>query len=1189
VTDFAGRVSSRTPEDVLLALSQTISDRYTGVEALGLAAPIGHIPRVAMADLARLPAPPGPAGLSEDERRQALVNLWLREAVRAGMLKLPQTPPEWLDSREGGRVRRGKGSFSEPLKAILGSSFYNANLTRTGGRARPWLAWLEQHMGQDATANGFFLRPNVVKLDLSGGLGWRRCGVCTTVQPVSPLAQTCVSCGGSSLAPLEACREVVEARTDYFRRSYDRALNEPSYAPHPFVAEEHTAQLNQAMEGEIFSRTERYELRFQDVDVMEEKKRQGPIDVLSCTTTMEVGIDIGSLTGVALRNVPPGRANYQQRAGRAGRRGSSLATVITFAGADSHDQRFFNDPAGMVSGPVRDPTLNLRNREIVRRHIFALLLGLFQLERISDDHGDAEGASNLFMSLGSLESFRRGAGEFSYRGLERWLGERRVALRAAIIDVLPDEMLDTIDGDPGEVLARELLEELTRAGAGPVDGEGAVKEPEPAASVQEEQSGWLPDDDAVLDDLQGRQEQATDVERGDTGTSEEEPLSEDLLLDRLFAKAVLPRYAFPTDVVSFHVFDDEASTPFAVRLRYGPQQGLTAALSQYAPGREVWVDGRRWYSMAIWEPSPGGRDRWRAYRRQQLYFECRSCGFALLESPSGEWHVGVTRDCPACARPAGMGPALRWFTPPGFAHPIDIKERLPDGSAPPSTRPTRAKLRAPSISSGAPVLDQRSPNGVSGVTVWVSKEDLLVTNVGNAGQCGKEGFLYCLHCGRAEPNGWSDGLLQSGQPHPKPAPRWRPSDPTTCNGRVLPVTLGHVFRTDISLFRFTLGDGVRLDPSQDTAKIAMRTLAEAMALAAADLLQLDPGELAGEWRAAQTEAGKDGREVEVYLYDQVPGGAGYARMAALEQDPTLLEHTLTLLTECLPKDCDTSCYQCLRSYNNRWMHGDLDRHLAAALLRHCIEGKRPALDREGVAQRLHLVASHLRDDDVDVEQREDHLLLPKHAGRQVYVAHPLLPRAPFTLAEPSGDFVVLNQLQVDRALPSACLLALHGDSDRPEDPFAGLTRADEGVPVYRLSDLAGGWQRGPAPVAWTSVPGAPEGAFVVRLESDAMELERYKDRPLRRGTWLLCERHSGEENLDRRGLEALPMRIFLKRGGAFQATKEPWTVGRGRFIQLAGTPRILVKYNTVRVDGAPEQVQQDVISSLGVVVRPIGV
>lgn len=142
-----------------------------------------------------------------------------------------------------------------------------------------------------------------------------------------------------------------------------RTLGPERKPPTAIVAAEHTAQLGDAQGDAVFSKAEEHELLFQDVDLAGATGRTGrsAVDVLSCTTTMEVGMNIGALSGVALRNMPPSRANYQQRAGRAGRRGNAVATVTAFGSADSHDEHFFREPDAMIRGAVEDPILALDN------------------------------------------------------------------------------------------------------------------------------------------------------------------------------------------------------------------------------------------------------------------------------------------------------------------------------------------------------------------------------------------------------------------------------------------------------------------------------------------------------------------------------------------------------------------------------------------------------------------------------------------------------------------------------------------------------------------------------------------------------------------------------------------------------------------------------------------------------------
>jgi ATP-dependent helicase YprA (DUF1998 family) len=901
---------SRCPVRLIQAIFDALKHTNMGLDLEALAiATIAEAP--AHTDkLKKLPSLPGLA--ETDEEILAVCRAWLRCWTLDPGIWFSDMPDGWWADR----VTPHKGAFTAMNRVI----------TQTQARSvftKQWLPTLMKTFTEQTSGGGHRLL--AAKLGLQLGGKWRRCDSCKSVhRPVASVA-TCIDCESADAKDFDPeTDDVYRARRGFYRDPIAQALHSVDPQLMTIIAAEHTAQLGAAQPDEAFSHAERHEIRFQDLDVAwrdAERPGEPAIDVLSSTTTMEVGIDIGELSGVALRNMPPGRANYQQRSGRAGRRANAVATVLAFGSADSHDDHYFTEPEAMIRGNVIDPRLTLENPEIARRHLRAYLLQRYHEDRIP---GPAPGADpNLFSVLGTVGDFRTQGSILNRFDFARWLDDNKKDLAQAADRWLPKELSPQ---DRAMLISDMATDAMTTIDEAIDYLQGDEEPPEPIPALAEGEARAEVEIDADTDESSRVVDPATDK-----------------LLDRLLYRGVVPRYAFPTDVVAFHVFNRDQSTAFRPVIDYAPTQGLTLALSQYAPNKQLWINGKQYTSKAIYSPYPG--ERRRAWGKRRLYFECGVCSHARTEDYA-EARERAIDDCPACSASNAFGPAHVWFRPVGFAHPIDMPAETEPDAPNETARATRAKLvmQTPKPDKGwVPVTDR--------VRAFRAREFLLVSNTGIDG----EGYDYCLKCGRIESSAFPDELLS--QPHARP---FRSDEDGPCLGGAAKrhVVLGTDFKTDIALFSLPLSDPFRLLPGSKEAESALRTVCEALAKAACQTLEIEPGEVLAEFRPALTEAGAAGHEVEIFLYDTLAGGAGFST-ELVSRAPGLFKRARELLANCPNSNCDASCYRCLQSFRNRMEHALLDRKLGIQLLEHALHGGYPTYPPERVERSLDLLKDDL--------------------------------------------------------------------------------------------------------------------------------------------------------------------------------------------------------------------------------------
>ncbi len=669
---------------------------------------------------------------------------------------------------------------------------------------------------------------------------WYKCEQCSELTPFT-LKGKCPSCGSDHIHKMNS--DEYEALSFWRKPVTDALQGQPIRV---IDTEEHTAQLSHKdQRDDLWSKTEQYELRFQDLI----QDGETPVDILSSTTTMEVGIDIGSLIAVGLRNIPPMRENYQQRAGRAGRRGSSLSTIVTFCEDGPHDTLYFNDPIPMFRGDPRRPWIDIRSEKLLQRHLAMVILQEF----LSENHVSLDTVSAAVFLNDFLDSFK------SY---------------LASYDTDKDTMLLPV-GIPFHYSVFE--DELKKA-----------------FDTLKEKCQTHPE-------LFGVEEDAREGEAK-------------VLLDALYEEGIIPTYSFPKNVVSTYIPDVYGKILYAV------DRGLDVAIGEYAPGRVIVVDKQTYQIGGFYYPRSERRHGQsltpaRAYTEDPNYVKqvisCPECGwFGLMEEN--------IKFCPFCGN-NDLKITREMMRPWGFAP--KNAEAIPDVQL----SEEYTAVQQPLYSTLPEAEEMKLAPGCKNIRIASrTNQRIIMLNKGS----GDKGFMVCKDCGTAMPGDDVSVLNDINRPYKSKYARSKCRHSNCFN-----VNLGYDFITDMLVLEFTIDDMIIDARRNDNPWLnrAAQSLAETLRLVASKKLDVEFTELVTGYRL---RTGPEASYVDIYLYDSLSSGAGYA-VSVADAIAELLPDMKELLSSC---DCGSACSKCLKHYRNQYVHGMLDRFSAHQLLEWGVDG-----------------------------------------------------------------------------------------------------------------------------------------------------------------------------------------------------------------------------------------------------------
>lgn len=687
------------------------------------------------------------------------------------------------------------------------------------------------------------------------------CDVCgkTTMQNCKNMCTT-IKCGGH----LHRVTHEDLLRDNHYAKLYQSTLMQPLHI------KEHTAQLGREEQQ-----------KYQEMFVNKE------INALSCSTTFEMGVDVGDLETVYLRNMPPSPANYVQRAGRAGRGKNAAAFSLTYAKLSSHDFTYFKNPENMITGKIGVPLFTVRNEKVILRHIFAVALSDFFAKQIDVYNGN------------NADVLLNGDG---WERLCAYLLSKPEHLKEILKASIPEAM-HGIMGINDYSWTEKLIGE---------DGVLRVAVDEFRGTVQY----YLDEYRRLL--AQGQTQQAAAVEKKlwSYRRGKEDNRGRNELIEFLVRNNVLPKYGFPVDTVELY-----QNTNTATDKKLQMVRDLQLAISEYAPDSQVVADGKLYTSRYIRKlPQTTGQDWETAYIAQ-----CNNPSCMTWNHRSMEPDVGGER-CVSCREIISRSRWKQAIEPRrGFiadAKPKDVPMRKPEKA-----------FRSDDFYIGDA---QRQVMQKYAFVMKDGNRFQMETSINDSLMvvCNDD-FYVCPHCGYAESTtenmdvpGFNSHQNTLEKKHTTP---WGKK----CESKLVKNKLCHVFRTDVVRLVFSTPQA----GNQEVMLSVMYALLEALS----SVLDIERNDIKGCLHKVVYE---NRLIYAIVLYDAVAGGAGHVRRLVTEDGSRfrqVVEKAIAITKGC---NCSPSCYSCLRNYYNQKIHDLLNRKYAYDFLENYAGDPEPITNEE---------------------------------------------------------------------------------------------------------------------------------------------------------------------------------------------------------------------------------------------------